>query len=139
MPTYRASIDIAASPHDVYAHVADPVAHGAWSADPLEVTHVEGGRYRSSAVSKGRRIEAELTLVEHVRPARVVLDAVDATGSWRHTFTITPAPGGTLVTREISGDLSLAQLLLYWVVLLPIKKPSNQRSLQRLRTLVEGG
>lgn len=139
MPTYSASVEIDAPPQAVYGHLADPVAHEAWSADPIEVTHVAGDRYRSSVVAKGRQIEAELTVVEQVPPTRVVLDAVDATGHWRHTFTVAPAGDGSRVTREISGDLSVAQLLLYWLVLLPIKRPSNQRSLERLRTLVEDG
>lgn len=139
MPRYRASIEIDAPPQEVYEHLADPVAHEAWSADPIEVTHVGGDRYRSSVVAKGRQIEAELTVVEQVPPNRVVLDAVDATGSWRHTFTVERVGDGSRVTREISGDLSVAQLLLYWLVLLPIKRPSNQRSLERLRTLAEGG
>lgn len=138
MPTYRATTEIAAAPQDVYRHLADPLAHAAWSADPIDVTHVAGDRYRSAVVSRGRRIEAELTLVEQEPPSRVVLDAVDATGRWRHTFTIERAGDGSRVTREITGDLSLAQLLLYWLVLLPIKRPSNQRSLERLRALVEG-
>lgn len=139
MPTYRASITIAAPPQDVYEHIADPVAHEAWSADPIQVTKVGGDRYRSSVVSKGRQIEAELTLVEQVPPTRVVLDVTDATGRWRHTFTIEGGEDGSRVTREITGDLSVAQLLLYWLVLLPIKRPSNRRSLERLQALVEGG
>jgi len=138
MPTYRASITIAAPPQDVYEHLADPVAHEAWSADPIEVTNVGGNRYRSSVVAKGRQIEAELTVVEQVPPSRVVLDVVDATGSWRHTFTIERVEGGARVTREITGDLSVAQLVLYWLVLLPIKRPSNRQSLERLRALIEG-
>lgn len=98
-----------------------------------------GDRYRSSVVSRGRQIEAELTVVEQVPPTRVVLDAVDSTGNWRHTFTVEPVGEGSRVTREISGDLSPAQALLYWLVLLPIKQPSNRRSLERLRTLAEDG
>lgn len=137
MPTYRASVRIAAPPAQVHGHLADPLAHPAWSADPLEVTHVGGDRYRSSAVSRGREIAAELTLVEQVPPSRVVLDAEDATGRWRHTFAVEPVDGGSLVTREITGDLTLPQLALYWLVLLPIKRPSNQRSLERLKALVE--
>lgn len=139
MPTYRARTLIAAPPEDVYAHLADPVAHQGWSDDPIEVTHVGGDRYRSSVVAKGRRIEAELTVVEQVAPTRVVLDVADATGSWRHTFTVAETADGSQVTREITGDLSLGQLLLYWLVLLPIKRPSNRRSLEQLRALVEGG
>ena len=71
-------------------------------------------------------------------PLGCALENFDATGRWRHTFTITPTATGTRVGREIRGELSLAQALLYWLVLLPIKQPSNRRSLAQLARLAEG-
>ncbi len=137
MPSYRASVDVTAPPQDVQPLVADVTRHAEWADDPLEVEPLGDGRFRTSAVSRGRTIEADVHLVD-ATPSQVVLEVEDATGRWRHTFTIAPTATGSRVGREISGDLSPAQALLYWLVLLPIKKPSNQRSLERLARIAEG-
>lgn len=138
MPAYRATTDVTAPPAAVFELVADVTRHPAWSADPLVVEDLGDGRFRTVATSRGRELRADLTMVEVQEPARVVFDVEDPTGRWRHTFTIVPSETGTRVEREISGDLTLAQALLYWLVLVPIKKPSNEQSLDQLRRLAEG-
>lgn len=137
MPSYRASLYIQASPERVYEAIADVERHGEWSADPLTITRTGPDTLRSSVV-KGKPITADLTIVERKPPERFSFDAVDLTGHWNHTFTLTPVGTGTRVTREISGALSGMQLLLFWIVLLPIKKPNAQRALERLRQRLEG-
>jgi hypothetical protein len=137
VPSYRATVDTDAPPQDIHPLVADPARHPEWADDPLEVEVLGDGRYRTSAVSRGRTIEAAVHLVE-VTASQVLLDVEDGTGRWRHTFTITPTATGSRVGRHISGQLSLAQSLLYWLVLVPIKRPSNRRSLERLARLAEG-
>jgi uncharacterized protein YndB with AHSA1/START domain len=137
MPSYSASLFIQASPERVYDAVADIERHGEWSADPLTIARTGPDTFRSSVV-KGKPITADLKVVERKPPGRFSFDATDLTGSWNHTFTLTPVGTGTRVTREISGALSGAQLLLFWIVLLPIKKPNARRALERLRDKLEG-
>lgn len=137
MPAYSATIEIAAPPEAVYERVADLASHGSWSADDLRVVAVDGDRFRSS-VTKGKTVEAEITVVERMPPVRFVFDVRDATGQWRHTFTIASAGAGSRVTREIAGTLKGAQVLLYWLVLLPIKKPGSLKALERLKAAMEG-
>lgn len=138
MPSYRARVKIQAPPSAVYELVADPARHADWSADPIEIVPEGPDRFRSTVKAKGKTITAELAVIERAPPERFVLEATDLTGRWRHTFTLMPSPQGTTVERRISGSLSWAQLLLYWLVLLPIKKPSARRSLRLLKERLEG-
>lgn len=137
MPSYSAKIEIAAPQAAVYDLVAAVTRHGEWSADPLEIVALTDDTWRSTSRSKGKTITAEIHLVERQPPTRLVFDAVDLTGRWRHTFTFAPTGTGTTVTRRISGSLRTAQLLLYWLVVLPIKKPNAARALGRLRGMLE--
>jgi hypothetical protein len=137
VPSYSVQILIEAPPEAVFDHVADLPAHGAWSTDALDIVATGDGVFRSSTRAKGKDITAELTVIERTPPTRFVFDAVDLTGRWRHTFTLTPANGGTMLRRDIAGSLGGAQLLLYWLVVLPIKKPNALRSLRTLKALVE--
>ncbi len=137
VPSYSASIDVAAPADAVYAYVADLTRHGEWSADPLEISASGEGRFRSATRSKGKEITAELSVVEQRAPERFSFEAVDLTGRWRHDFAFEPSAAGTRVTRRISGSLSGAQLALYWLVLLPVKKPNAKRALQRLKERME--
>jgi uncharacterized protein YndB with AHSA1/START domain len=137
MPAYRATVAINAGPQRVYEVVADLARHGEWSADPLEITPAGEDRFRSQATSKGKKIAAEVTVVERVPNERLVFEVSDVTGRWVHRFTFAPEGGGTRVVREISGKLSGGQLVLFWLVLLPIKKPNARRALERLKERLE--
>ncbi len=137
MPTYTARVHIDAPPEVVYARVADLATHGDWSTDPLRIEPTGEARFRSTTRAKGKDVTSDLTIVDAVPPARFVFDAEDLTGRWRHTFTLSPSANGTTLTRTTAGTLSGAQLLLYWVVLLPIKKPNAARALRRLKALIE--
>jgi carbon monoxide dehydrogenase subunit G len=138
MPEYRVAIDIAAPPSVVYQHVADLQRHGEWSNDPLEFERVGEDEFRSTARSKGKTVTATLRVIERTPPSRFAFASEDLTGKWVNRFTLEPSPTGTRVTRAISGQLSGPQLLLFWVVLYPVKKPNARRSLRKLKDLVEG-
>jgi len=139
MPRYRASVTIDAPQQRVYDHVADVNRHGEWSADPLQIADVDADHFTSIASSKGKTITAVIEVTERRPPGRFAFRATDLTGSWEHRFTLTPDGAGTRIEREISGKLSGAQLVLFWLVLLPIKKPNARRALERLKQRVEAG
>jgi hypothetical protein len=137
LPAYRVSTDIAATPEAVYARIADLAGHGQWSNDPLEIERRSDDEFASTAQSKGKTITATLRVTERHPPERFAFEVVDLTGRWVNRFTLVKTSSGTRIEREISGDLSGAQLLLFWLVLYPIKKPNARRSLVKLKALVE--
>jgi hypothetical protein len=132
-------IDIAGAPDAVYQRVADLEHHSEWSNDPLEIERVGEDEFRSTARSKGKTITATLRVIERKPPDRFAFETTDLTGNWVNRFLLSPTPAGTRVTREISGRLSGAQLLLFWVVLYPVKKPNARRALRKLKGLIERG
>ena len=144
MPSYRVATDITAPPEVVFALVGDLAAHGDWAADDVVVEPVDdaplamGKRYRSKAHAKGKTFTADLELMAHEPTSRVVFTATDATGRFTHTITLAPTSNGTHVERAIDGKLSAGQALLFWLVLLPVKKPSARASLERLKARAEG-
>lgn len=76
-------------------------------------------------------------MIERTPPRSFAFEVEDLTGRWVNRFTLTPQTSGTRVEREISGALKGAQLILFWLVLYPIKKPNARRSLEKLKALVE--
>ena len=144
MPSYTVTTSIGAPPERVWPLVADLTRHPEWAADTLTVepdgdpgVGGPGARYRSTAEAKGRTFSAELAVTQADPPRTFAFTASDATGRYEHTFTLAPDGGGTRVTRRISGSLTPAQALLFWLVLLPIKRPSAARSLARLKECAE--
>jgi len=143
MPTYRVATDIAVPPQAAYDAVADLTGHPVWAADPIEVTPVDdapvvaGKRYRSTATSKGKTFTADLVVTEHQPPERFAFTATDATGCYQHRFTVSPTPAGCRVEREIHGDLTTSQRLLFALVYLPVKRPNAKKAMGRLRALLE--
>jgi uncharacterized protein YndB with AHSA1/START domain len=139
VPSYSAVVEIAAPPETVFARIADLEGHGEWSADPLEVTRIDDKTFRSVAQSKGKRVEATLEVVAHDPPRTFAFEATDLSGRWLNRFTVTPTAGGTRVVRSMGGRLTPAQLVLFWLVLFPVKRPNARRALERLKDLVERG
>lgn len=138
MPVYSVNTTVAAPPAEVFPLVADLTRHGEWSADPLEITRVEGDgdvgtRYASTSRSKGKTITAEIVVTEHVPNQAFGFKVTDLTGSYAHTFTFEPEGGGTLVTRRIeTSALSVPQLLLFWLVYPTVKRPNARRAMDNL-------
>ncbi len=145
MPSYGASIEVAAPPAVVFARVADLARHGEWSADPLEVRLVDGdgrvgSRYQATAQAQGKAITAELTVTEVEAPERFGFSVSDLTGDYQHRFTFTAVGAGTRVERQITTSrLSLPQLLLFYVVFFPVKLPNTKKAMERLKTKLEEG
>jgi len=139
MPKYIVRTKVAATPDAVWPLVSDLSRHGEWSADPLTVTATGDGTYESVARSKGKEFRAALTMLESVPERRFAFRAVDATGTYEHVFTLAHDGAETTVTREITATgLTPAQRALFYAVLLPVKKPSARRSLDRLAAAATG-
>jgi uncharacterized protein YndB with AHSA1/START domain len=143
MPTYAVSTTIGARPEEVFAYVADLTRHGEWSADPVQIELVEGdggpgGRYRSTARSKGKTIAADITVSQREAPMTFAFDVRDLTGDYHHVFTLAPEAGGTRVERRITtSNLSLAQRALFYVVYPTVKRPNARAALGKLKARLE--
>jgi hypothetical protein len=139
MPKYITRTRTAATPGALWPLVSDLTRHGEWSADPVTVTATGEGTYDSVARAKGKEFRAALTVLESVPERRFAFRAVDATGTYEHVFTLARAGAETVVTREITATgLTPAQRALFYAVLLPVKKPSARRSLDRLASVATG-
>ena len=143
MPTYRVSTEIAVEPVVAFEKVSDLPGHASWAADPIEVEAVDdtalgvGKRYRSTATSKGKTFTADLVVTEYDAPRRFAFTVTDATGCYQHRFTVTPSATGSTVEREIQGDLTPSQRLLFTLVYLPVKRPNARKALAQLKEQLE--
>lgn len=143
MPTYRVATTVATDWAAAFEAVADLPGHAAWAADPIEVVPVDdtpvgpGKHYRSTATSKGKTFTADLVVTEYDAPRRFAFTATDATGCYQHTFTVSPADSGVRVEREISGELTPSQRLLFALVYLPVKRPNARKAMAKLKALLE--
>jgi hypothetical protein len=144
MPAYGAAVDVDVPPADAFAYVADLTRHGEWSADPLDIrlvdgaTGVVGSHYQATAEAQGKTITARLEVTEADAPSRLGFRVSDLTGDYEHLFTFTETGSGTRVDRRITtSKLSLAQLLLFYLVFFPVKLPNTKRAMARLKTHLE--
>jgi uncharacterized protein YndB with AHSA1/START domain len=134
---------ISAPRERVFAFVADLARHGEWSADPLDIQPLSsseiavGSRYRSTAQSHGTVFHTELEVTGYEPPVYFEFQGKDATGQFRHLFIFQTHGVETQVTREIHFDATLAQWLLFLLVLYPVRIPSAKRTMQRLKGLME--
>ncbi len=133
MAGYSASTTIDASVDEVYALVADIATHPQWAADELTVEAVSDDTWRTTARAKGASFTADLVVTEATPPARFAFEVTDETGHWRHRFDLAATTSGCRVTRHVEPiELRPVQRLLYWVVRVPVKRPSLRTSLERL-------
>ena len=140
MAHFSETITVPTSPAAAYALIADLPNHGQFSADDLEIMENKDGTFTSTARVKGKTFRATLTDVEGTAPESFSFTANDATGTYRHTFTLSLSTGGTTVSRRVEPlQLTPAQGMLYWVALLPVRKPALRSSMGQLRDLLAGG
>src|SRR6266487_2607487 len=139
MPEYSVSIEVAAPAERVFAEVADLTTHSMWSADPLEIEPIDaspvkpGKTYRSRAISKGKRITAELTVTQYVRPTLFEFTASDLTGNYVHHFRLREAGSRTEVVRTVTASLGFKQRVLYMLVFRLVKLPNARRAMRLLK------
>jgi uncharacterized protein YndB with AHSA1/START domain len=140
---FTVAVVIQCPPEKVFAYVADLSRHAEWAADPLQITALTpgpvnlGSRYRSTAQSHGLTFNSELRVTEYLPPERFAFGGADATGKFSHEFTFQPHPSGTRVTRRIQFTATLAQWLVFLLVLYPVRLPSARRTLKLLKNRLE--
>jgi hypothetical protein len=144
MPEYRVSIEVAAPVERVFAEVCDLTSHPTWSADQLEIEPTDasvlapGKTYRSRAISKGKRITAELSVTQYEGPTLFEFAASDLTGRYVHQFRLRDAGSRTEVERTVIASLGLKQRVLYMLVFRLVKLPNAKRAMRLLKEHCEG-
>jgi hypothetical protein len=138
----QSSIRIAATPEQVFARITDLSAHEAFT-DHFLVDWRETGpdHVNVRANLPGPEDRADVDVVERDAPHRLVEQLVAAKGKRRarSTWTLEPDGGGTLVTFATEQlatpafEKILAPFTRRWI------QRGNDRSMERLRDLVEGG
>ncbi len=117
----------------VFAVVSDLATHPSWAADTLSVERTGENTWRSTSKAKGRTFHADIlvTAVDTDRLFEFVVS--DETGTYRHRFVLDSAPVGCRVTRSVTSErLGAGQQVLYWLTLLPVRRPALRSSLARL-------
>lgn len=107
--TARAFVHVDRPPDQVFAYVADISRHAQWSPKPFRVTDlppsgelVVGSTFTSYGYLPGRSEHRnEVRVLELEPPERVVLESVDASGTYRSTFVVTARGSGSTVLREL--------------------------------------
>lgn len=133
MAGFSASTSIAASASDVFGVVSDLASHPGWSADELTVERTGDRTWRTTSRAKGRTFFADVivTVTEPDRTFEFV--ASDETGTYRHRIIVEPVAGGCRVTRTVTAErLGFGQAALFWLTLIPVRRPALRASLARL-------
>jgi uncharacterized protein YndB with AHSA1/START domain len=140
-PPMQSSIRIAATPEQVFARITDLSGHEAFT-DHFLVDWREAGpdHVNVRANLPGPEDRADVDVVERDPPHRLVERLVAAKGKRRarSTWTLEPDGDGTLVTFATEQEATptfekiLAPLTRRWI------QRGNDRSMERLRDLVEG-
>ena len=133
VPEFTASVVIEAPAAEVFGVISDPATHPRWAADDLTLERTGEGTWRSVARAKGRIFHADIivTVVEPHHAFEFV--SSDETGTYGHRFAVRDHPAGCEVTRTVTARrLDISQRLLYWLTLLPVRRPALRTSLARL-------
>ena len=111
MAKITASTNVRVDPQRAFEYVADLTKHAEW-ANPksgLQVAHLEGAgvgaKYKSTQKFLGKDAGADITITVFDQSKKVAFDAVEHGKHFTHSFTFTPANGGTTITRDIDAPL----------------------------------
>jgi uncharacterized membrane protein len=104
MDRYEASIQIQAAAERVYAYVSDFTRHSEWASNDLQVTKDGDGPTEVgttfSTTAKQFGTQREHSTITEMDPGRAFAwTSTGALGLAQHRFTMSPADGGTAVTK----------------------------------------
>ena len=141
--SFHVSTDIQAPPQTVFAYLSDLTKHGEWSANPVQIQPlttgliVVGSRYHSHAELNGLQFETDLEVTTYQPPTQFGFKGEDSTGKFQHLFTLQSSASGTYLTRTVTFSLTLRQLLLFLLILYPVRLPAARKALLALKTHLE--
>jgi uncharacterized protein YndB with AHSA1/START domain len=133
VPAFSASLSIPAPTSAVFEVVSDLATHPSWAADDLTLERTGDRTWRSTALVKGRTFHADI-IVTVVDPDHVFeFVSSGETGTYGHRFALSELPEGCQVTRSVTARrLGLGQQALFWLALIPVRRPALRSSLTHL-------
>lgn len=147
MPTF--SILIAAPPEPIFDELSHVERHPTWANRKagmrMDQTAGEGpgtgSHYVSHATFVGKPVSADIDITRYEPPRVFALRATQhqegKKDSWiEHTFTLTPVPGGTRVSKHMTGQASLGAAVLGFVAYPAIRRDA-MTSLGNLKAMME--
>lgn len=135
-PRLAASVVIDAPAAEVFEVISDPATHPRWAADDLTLERTGERTWRSISRAKGRTFHADIivTVVDPHHAFEFV--SSDETGTYGHRFAVRDLSTGCEVIRTVTARrLDIGQRLLYWLALVPIRRPALRTSLTRLASM----
>lgn len=143
---FRWKKQIGAPPEAVFDKLADMPTHGEWANKnaSLKVSEVSGGaphlgsKYRSEAKFFGKPVSADLEIVGFERPRKFAYSVSHHQQGKKdvhmtHSFTLTPASGGTMLELVSDGDGSPITGVIFY----PAIKADRNKSLNNLKAKLE--
>ena len=136
MPGFAATVIIRATAAEVFEVISDLATHPQWASDDLTIERTGERTWRSISRAKGRTFHADL-IVTVVEPDEVFeFVSSDETGTYGHGFVVRDLPEGCEVARYVTARrLGIGQQALYWLTLIPVRRPGLRTSLSRLASL----
>lgn len=111
MASYAATINVDASPQEVFDYLRDPLNRREWDPSVRAVTDRGDGSYAVTVGFYGRAIEAVQRVDQLIEPSTVVF-VTSGKVKGRDAIHITPRDGGSSVTIELEVQLNgLARVL----------------------------
>lgn len=111
MASYAATINVDASPEDVFAYLRDPLNRLEWDPSVRAVTDNGDGSYAVTVGFYGRAIDAVQTVDQLIEPTTVVF-LTSGKVKGRDAIHITAREGGSSVTIELEVQLTgMARML----------------------------
>lgn len=110
MATYTATINVDASPTEVFAYLADPMNRAEWDPSVRSVA-ANGDHFDVTVGFYGKAIEATYRVAELVEPSRIVFE-IGGRVKGRDVIEIVERGGGSSVTLDLDVSMKGAARLL---------------------------
>ena len=105
MAEFQKALIVNCSPEAAFQYLSDLTRHPEWAANKLDIQKtsdgptVEGTTFHSAGHLMGKH-EGEVRIIELVPNEKIVYEADDDTGRFRHSILLAPADGGTMITKS---------------------------------------
>ncbi len=143
MAVFQQSVTVNVDPQEAYNYLSDISKHGEWAAHSLAVEKTSdapntvGSTFETVGHMMGTH-KAQVKITELVPNQKIVYEAEDDTGRFRHQFLFQAAEGRTQITKTAEG-LSTSLLLKLMTPLLPIMIPRGlSADLTKIKARLEG-
>jgi uncharacterized protein YndB with AHSA1/START domain len=141
VPAAQRTIEIARTPAEVFAYVADGTTAPKWRAGVLDVARVSGeglgAVYRQGVKGPGgRRVAADYEVTDYEPDRRIAFKAIAGPVRPTGSFDLAPSAAGTSITFSLQAELGGLQKLLMGGAVQSTMNAEMQ-ALDRLKEILE--